>query len=142
MGFAISAEIIDVHALSQAMQTPAAGAFTSFAGWVRNHHNGRVVTALEYEVFHVLALSEGEKIIAEALAKFEIIAVQAVHREGQAPVGECAVWVGVTATHRDAAFAACRYVIDEIKLRLPIWKKEFYADGSAPVWVNCQGHQT
>jgi molybdopterin synthase catalytic subunit len=60
-----------------------------------------------------------------------------VHREGTLELGECAVWVGVTAAHRDEAFAACRYIIDEVKVRLPIWKKEYYVNGDSG-WVNCE----
>ena len=75
--------------------------------------------------------------LAEARALFPYLEARCVHRVGLLEIGECAVWVGVVARHRDEAFRACRYIIDELKLRLPIWKKEYYADGEAE-WVNCR----
>ena len=80
---------------------------------------------------------EGEKVIAEARAKFAILHAHCVHRTGMLEIGECAVWVGVSSAHRDEAFIACRYIIDQVKVRLPIWKKEHYADGNSG-WVNCE----
>ena len=135
--FAVSAEMIDPDALRDALAASAAGACVTFEGWVRDHNEGREVTALEYEVYEPLAVSEAQRILGEARRKFDLIAVQAVHRSGGLDISECAVWVGVSASHRDAAFAACRYVIDEIKQRLPIWKKEYYRDGDSG-WVNCE----
>lgn len=73
----------------------------------------------------------------EARAKFAVLSAGCVHRIGRLAVGELAVWIGVTAEHRDAAFDACRYIIDELKTRVPIWKKEHYASG-APEWINVQ----
>ncbi len=71
------------------------------------------------------------------MAKYPILLADCVHREGLLELGECAVWVGVTSAHRDEAFAACHYIIDEVKIRLPIWKKEFYVSGDSG-WVNCE----
>jgi len=85
----------------------------------------------------LLAMKEGLAIIQEALERFDISHARAVHRAGELDLSEPAVAVGVSAAHRDAAFRACRYIIDEIKHRLPIWKKEYYADGTAE-WVNCR----
>ncbi len=113
-----------------------AGACVEFEGWVRNHNEGRPVLALDYEAFAPLAEKEGERILAEAKAKFEIREAVCVHRVGSLAIGDLAVWVGVSAAHRGAAFDACRYIIDEAKARVPIWKKEHYADGSTE-WVNC-----
>src|SRR6185437_8902467 len=79
------------------------------------------------------------RIIEEVLARFEIAQVLCVHRVGELALSELAVWVGVSAAHRDAAFAACRYVIDEIKTRVPIWKHERYADGEAE-WLHPADH--
>lgn len=129
--FQISEQVIDGHALKQAMQHGQAGAFICFEGWVRNHHAGRIVHALAYQAYKTLAESEGEKILSEACEKYGILDAVCVHRTGELAIGDCAVWVGVTAAHRDAAFAACRYVIDEVKSRVPIWKKERYGDGSS-----------
>ena len=82
-------------------------------------------------------MTEGERIIAEVQRDIPIIAARAVHRSGALALGDCAVWVGVVSPHRDEAFRACRRIIDEIKVRLPIWKKENYSDGESG-WVNCE----
>jgi adenylyltransferase/sulfurtransferase len=105
---------------------------------VRNHNEGKAVRGLTYEAYDDLAQREAEQILSEAQALFEVTGLQCVHRTGRLAIGDCAVWVGVTAAHRDAAFRACRYVIDAIKHRLPIWKQEQYGDGTTE-WVNCQG---
>ncbi len=128
---------IDPDQLRQSLTDDAAGGFVSFEGWVRNENEGQEVLRLEYEVYAPLAVKEGAKIIAEAMAKFPVLGADCVHREGLLEIGECAVWVGVASAHRDEAFAACRYIIDEIKLRLPVWKKEHYVNGDSG-WVNCE----
>lgn len=133
----ISDKAIAVGELREQMAMPAAGGFCVFEGWVRNENEGREVQRLEYEVYEPLALTEGEKILAEAKKKFPHIDAICVHRSGLLEIGDCAVWVGVSAAHRDEAFKACRYVIDEIKTRLPIWKKEHYVAGDSG-WVNCE----
>lgn len=136
MKFSITEEPIDPAALQGDLHDAAAGACASFEGWVRNINEGESVDALEYETHAVLATSEGEKVIAEAFERFDIIEAVCVHRVGRLAIGDCAVWVGVSAGHRGAAFDACRYIIDEIKHRLPIWKKEHYREREA-AWVNC-----
>ncbi|MEO1574087.1 MAG: molybdenum cofactor biosynthesis protein MoaE [Pseudomonadota bacterium] len=133
----ISAVPLDVVAAVAAVRDPRCGAYVSFEGWVRNHNEGREVRELEYEVYTPLAIKEGERIIDEAVSRFGVHHAQLQHREGLLALGDCAVWVGVTAPHRDEAFAACRYIIDEAKVRLPIWKKEHYVDGDSG-WVNCE----
>lgn len=133
--FQISEQAIDIDILKHAMQHDQAGAFISFEGWVRNHHQGRSVEGLGYQAYSALAETEGEKIMADALEKFGILDALCVHRTGDLATGDCAVWVGVTAAHRDAAFAACRFIIDEVKQRVPIWKKERYEDGSSD-WLH------
>jgi adenylyltransferase/sulfurtransferase len=135
--FEISGERLDIAALAASLTDRTAGALTSFEGWVRDHNDGRQVDGLDYEIFAPLAMTEGVKILEEARAKYAVKAIRAVHRHGVLRIGDCAVWVGVVSAHRDEAFRACRYVIDEIKHRLPIWKKEHYRDGTAE-WVNCQ----
>ena len=107
------------------------GGYASFEGWVRDHNDGRSVHGLHYEAYAALAEAEGERVLDEALAKFDILDAACMHRTGDLAIGELAVWVGVTAAHRDAAFAACRFIIDEVKSRVPIWKRERYADGDA-----------
>jgi molybdopterin synthase catalytic subunit len=129
-------ERIEPSALQPELADCVAGACVTFEGWVRNHNEGQPVTALEYESFDELANREGLRILEEARGQFAVLGIIAVHRAGRLQIGELAVWVGVTAAHRDAAFAACRYVIDELKARVPIWKKEHYATGAAE-WINC-----
>ena len=111
------------------------GGYASFEGWVRDHNDGRAVTGLHYEAYVAMAETEGERILDDACARFDILDARCVHRTGELAIGELAVWVGVSAAHRDAAFAACRFVIDEVKFRVPIWKRERYADASA-TWLH------
>jgi molybdopterin synthase catalytic subunit len=113
---------------------PSAGACVTFEGRVRNEDGGRPVSALEYEAYPGMAEREGAKVVEEAVHAFGVREVRCIHRVGRLGVGELAVWIAVTAGHRDEAFRACRFVIDEIKRRVPIWKKEVYADG-ADRWV-------
>lgn len=135
--FRIDDRPLDPDTLRDGLPDPGAGGCVTFEGWVRDRNEGRQVTSLAYEVYAPLAVKEGERVLAEARERFPIIAAHGVHREGHLAIGECAVWVGVSAAHRDAAFEACRFVIDQIKQRLPIWKKEFYSDGDSG-WVNCE----
>lgn len=135
--FRFSNRPFDTAELRAALADPAAGGFASFEGWVRNHNDGMAVTRLEYEAFEALAIKEGERIIGEARQRFPILAAACVHRVGSLAIGELAVWVGVSAQHRDEAFQACRYIIDQVKHRVPIWKKEHYVSGDSG-WVNCE----
>lgn len=122
---------VDLAPLRRRVQHDRAGAFASFEGWVRDHNDGRPVRGLRYESYVALAETEGAKVVAEARKRFDLCAALCVHRIGDLAIGDMAVWVGVTAAHRGAAFDACRYIIDEIKDRVPIWKHERYADGDA-----------
>ena len=135
--FHFSRNPIEPHALRTQLADPACGGYAAFEGWVRDSNEGQRVRGLEYEAFEALALREGERILGEAIARFGVARVACVHRLGELAVGELAVWVGVSAPHRDEAFRACRYVIDEVKHRLPIWKKEHYLNGDSG-WVNCE----
>jgi sulfur-carrier protein adenylyltransferase/sulfurtransferase len=137
MSFRFSSIPLDESALRAELSDPACGGFAAFEGWVRDHNEGRRVRRLEYEAFEPLAIKEGERIIAEAMTRFGVEHASCVHRIGALEIGETAVWVGVTARHRDEAFRACRYIIDEVKHRLPIWKKEHYESGDSG-WVNCE----
>lgn len=134
--FELTATPIDSAALLARLRRPDAGAVSVFEGRVRNHHLGRPVTHLEYEAFDDLALSEGAAIVAEAERLHPGARVLCVHRTGSLAIGEPAVWIGVTSPHRQTAFAACRHVIEDLKRRLPVWKKEHHPDGAAE-WVNC-----
>lgn len=129
--FSLLDTAIDVGTERRALDHAAAGAYASFEGWVRNHNDGRAVLRLDYQAYAPLAGSEGEAILAEAVARFAVREARCVHRIGRLAIGDLAVWVGVSADHRDAAFAACRWIIDEIKRRVPIWKNEHYADGES-----------
>src|ERR1700761_7811866 len=135
--FRFSRTPIDVNTLRTELADPACGGYTSFEGLVRNHNEGLSVRHLEYEAFEPLAVKEGERIVAEAIKRFGIEHAACVHRIGDLAIGEMAVWVGVSARHRAEAFAACRYIIDEVKHRVPIWKKEHYENGDSG-WVNCE----
>jgi molybdopterin synthase catalytic subunit len=135
--FQFTAAPIATEPLRVALADPACGGYAAFEGWVRDSNDGQRVRGLEYEAFEALALREGERIIAEAIERFGVSHAACVHRIGSLAVGELAVWVGVSAAHRDEAFRACRYIIDEIKHRLPIWKKEHYLNGDSG-WVNCE----
>ncbi len=135
--FAVSDKTLDLESLRQGTTDNSAGGYCAFEGWVRNVNEGRDVERLEYEVYEPLAVSEGEKVIAEAMQRYPFLKAACVHRSGLLDLGDCAVWVGVSSPHRDEAFQACRYIIDQIKLRLPIWKKEHYVDGDSG-WVNCE----
>ena len=115
----------------------SAGGFVTFDGKVRNDHQGRAVTALEYEAFDQLAVPEGERLLAEATVKFGLIAARCLHRVGRLAVGDTAVWIGVAAAHRREAFEACEWIIDQLKCRVPIWKKEHFADGDSG-WVGTE----
>lgn len=127
---------LDPVALQKEMVNASAGACVTFEGWVRDHNEGRAVRALDYESFIPLAEREGGRILEEARGRFEVVALTCVHRVGSLQIGDLAVWVGVAAAHRGVAFDACRYVIDETKARVPIWKKEHYLDGASE-WINC-----
>ena len=129
--FSLAEQPIDVAALARELANGAAGASVSFEGWVRDHNDGRAVNRLDYQAYVPLAQAEGERILAEALTRFEIVDTRCAHRVGALAIGDLAVWVGVSAAHRGVAFDACRFIIDEVKRRVPIWKNEHYAEGES-----------
>jgi molybdopterin synthase catalytic subunit len=135
--FSIQFSPLDLAVLRASMADVRAGGFVCFEGWVRNSNEGREVLRLEYEAFAPLAEKEGARILEEATKLFPVFDIRCVHRVGTLELGDLAVWVGVSAQHRGAAFDACRFVIDEVKSRVPIWKKEHYAGGDSG-WINCQ----
>ena len=143
LAFVVTADPLDLGSIITLVarrledEPSSTGAVTSFLGTVRNDSHGRRVDRLEYEAYEPLAISEGEKVITEAGERFAILYAHCVHRTGMLEIGECAVWVGVSSEHRDEAFSACRYIIDQVKVRLPIWKKEHYTNGNAG-WVSCK----
>lgn len=127
---------IDPKALREALSDERCGACVEFEGRVRSENLGRKVTGLTYEAWAPLCIDEARVIFEEARERFHVSRIMGVHRIGKLNVGETAVWVAVASAHRKEAFVACAYVIDEIKHRLPIWKKEHYADG-VHEWVAC-----
>ncbi|HXP67237.1 MAG TPA: molybdenum cofactor biosynthesis protein MoaE [Steroidobacteraceae bacterium] len=137
MPFRFTPATIDTDAARRELQDFGCGGYVAFEGWVRDHNEGQEVTRLEYEAFQELAVKEGERVIAEALQRFPVKHALCIHRLGALDLGGMAVWVGVSSAHRAEAFDACRYIIDEVKHRLPIWKKEHYRSGNSG-WVNCE----
>ena len=124
---------IDAGSLRKALVRPEDGAAVTFEGIVRNHARGRRVRCLEYQAYESMAL-KNLRIIGDAARKeFPIRDIGIIHRLGRMDPSECSVAIVVVAAHREAAFAACRYAIDQIKKTVPIWKKEFYDDGE--VWI-------
>ena len=132
----LEAEPIRVERLVAAVAGPAEGAVALFLGTVRDHNAGRRVERLEYHAYAGMAEAEMARIEAEALDRFPISRLIVVHRTGTLAIGEVSVGVAIAAPHRADALEACRFVIDEIKRRVPIWKKEHFEGGE--IWVGCQ----
>ncbi len=132
--FSVSEEPLEDLDLQGPLLNREAGGCVEFSGRVRDFNQGKTVSSLEYQVYAGLADKEGNLILKEAREKFDILEARCVHRSGHLKIGEMAVWVGVVAVHRAEAFSACQYIMDELKHRLPIWKKEHYADGDSG-WI-------
>ena len=124
---------LDIHSCIEWVSGPESGGIDLFIGTVRNSTKGRTVIRLEFEAYEKMALSEMNKIAESAFAKWEIQKVLIHHRVGVLQVGDLPVVIAVSAAHRGAAFDACRFIIDTLKEKVPIWKKEFFYDGE--VWV-------
>ena len=125
---------INAIELKKIVIDPNCGGFTSFEGWVRNTNQGKHVNKLAYEAYPKLAIKEGNRIVKEASKMYEINKALCVHRTGVLEIGDIAIWIGVSAAHRDPAFKACRYILDQVKSRVPIWKKEIWTDGESG-WI-------
>ena len=138
--FEITSQPIVREELVKRFLTTEIGALVTFEGLVRNKNHEKRVQSLEYEVFESLARQEGNRIIGEARERFAIHQAFGIHRQGHLQLSDLAVCILATAVHRGPAFQACEYIINQIKTRLPIWKKEYYSYGKA-LWVNCQDHQ-
>jgi molybdopterin synthase catalytic subunit len=123
--------------LREGLSSDHAGALSSFEGRVRKQNEGKIVSFLEYEAHEALCQTEAENIFRETYEQFDIISANCFHRVGRLNIGDMAIWVGVIAEHRDESFKACRYIIDQAKRRLPIWKKEHYENGDSG-WLACE----
>jgi molybdopterin synthase catalytic subunit len=132
--FAIVRHAIDSRQLVQTLQRPEDGAVVVFDGVVRNNTKGRATTHLEYECYEQMALPQMARIGREIAAQFAIGRIGMVHRLGRLEIGEASVVVVATAPHRKPAFDAALEGINRLKREVPIWKKEFFADGA--VWVD------
>jgi len=128
---------IDVIFYERKFTNPHCGAVVCFAGKVRDHHQGQSVKKLLYEAHIPMTQKIFEKISTEALMKWDLKTVGLVHRLGILEIGEVAVWVGVESSHRKEAFEGASWIMDQIKKEAPIWKKEFFTDGSCQ-WGGCE----
>lgn len=133
--FEFTYRTISAGECSLRLSNAGAGALVSFEGRVRNHHLGRAVLGLEYEAAPILAQSEFANIVSVEMGAAPILGVFCVHRLGRMEVGETAIWLGVLAPHRTEAFMACERIMSALKRQLPIWKKEYFVDGTAS-WVD------
>jgi len=130
------AEPIDLNRVVAAVSTPAAGATVLFLGTTRRENEGRTVLRLEYEAYSEMAVAEIQRIVSSAERQWQCSKIAVVHRVGEVPLTEVSVAIAVSAPHRAEAFAACRYVIDELKKTVPIWKKELFEGGE--LWIGTQ----
>jgi len=121
---------IDTDKIIQSVLIPESGAVDVFIGTTRNHSNGKAVEKLEYEAYEPMALKKMEEIESEVLDRWDVHKVAIVHRTGDVAIGESSVVIAVSSAHREEAFIACRYIIDQLKEMVPIWKREYFADGS------------
>lgn len=130
----VSHDSIDGHALLAETVSPRDGAALLFLGVVRNHNEGHDVAHLEYDAYLEMAAGTLEAIVAEACERWETGEIRVVHRVGRLEIGEASVAIAVASPHRDAAYSASRYIIEELKKRAPIWKKEGYVAGES-AWL-------
>ncbi len=132
--FELTTEPLNITSVARRVVPPECGATVTLDGYVRQFTDGRETLYLEYEAYEPMALKEMEKLIEQAKAEFEISNVGIVHRLGKLEIGETSVVISVAAPHRKAAFAACEWLIKELKRTVPIWKKEVYSDGEE--WID------
>lgn len=131
----VSAEPISAREIADLVDDRGAGAVVTFSGDVRDHDHGRSVTRLDYEA-HPTAGDILADIAAEIAERFDVIAVAVAHRTGPLEIGDCALAAAVSAAHRGDAFAACAALVEETKARIPVWKHQYFSDGTDE-WVNC-----
>ena len=130
---------IDSIAIVRSVSNPGNGAVLLFLGAVRQVNDGRDVTGIDYAAYEAMAMRELEAIVAEGAAKFGTDDIAVQHRLGELAVEDVSVAIAVGHAHRDMAYAASRWVIEELKRRVPIWKREHYTDGTRE-WVDPTGH--
>lgn len=133
MDIKITSEPLNLAECVQQVMSPQAGGIDVFIGTVRDHTKGKKVVRLEFEAYEKMALSEMKKIADEMMKRWPLHKIVMHHRVGVLEIGELPVIIAVSASHRDAAFDACRYAIDTLKQTVPIWKKEVFEDGEE--WV-------
>ncbi len=126
---------INVNDLAAVVSDRRAGATVTFSGDVRDHDQGRTVLRMEYEA-HPTAAELLAEVAADVAAQFDVVALALVHRVGALEIGDCALAAAVSAKHRGEAFAACSALVDQTKARIPVWKHQYFADGTDE-WVNC-----
>ena len=129
----LTTERIDITSVARRVVPPRCGATVTLDGYVRQFTNGRETLYLVYEAYEPMAMKEMQKLVEQVKQEFEISNVGIIHRLGKLEIGETSVVISVAAPHRRAAFAACEWLIKELKRTVPIWKKEVYADGE--VWI-------
>ncbi len=127
------ADAVEVAAVEAAVTSPTHGAILVFSGVARDHNLGKGVTGLHYEAYEPMAVAELARIAAEVAERWPDTRLAIVHRVGAVAIGEPSVVIAVGSPHRVAAYEASRYAIDELKARVPVWKRETYADGTA--WI-------
>ena len=130
----IQKEPIDIALVMNEAGSDSDGAVVSFIGRARNNSNGKPVLYLEYEAYSEMARKQLQKVIDDAAARWALGSCMLVHRIGRVNVGEASIIIAASSPHRNEAFQAVQYIIDTIKKQIPIWKKEFYPDGSS--WIN------
>jgi MoaE-MoaD fusion protein len=134
--FRVTADPLDPREVEAAVAAPDTGATVTFTGTVRDHARGLAVTVLEYESYAPAAEKMLARVADEIRDRWGLERVAIIHRVGLLPPGEASVVIAISSTHRDAAFEACRYAIERLKEIVPIWKKEFYADGAT--WIGSE----
>jgi len=130
----ICEENISVEKYIELVSSPTAGAISSFLGTTRNEFDGKVVTMLHYEAYVPMALKEMKKLCTQLRSKWDLVNIAVVHRIGQVPIQQTSVFIVISSVHRRESLEAVHYAIDWLKANVPIWKKEYYADGSESVW--------
>ena len=127
-------EHINIDEAYNYLKSPESGAVNLFIGTVRNHAHNKKVAKLQFEAYEEMAIKELQKITVAAAQKWPLHKVVIIHAIGEKLPGETVVITGTSSAHRKASFEACEFLIDELKKSVPIWKHEWYEDGSS--WVN------